>query len=459
MKTLRLLSAVFSCTIILNPLQSLADDKYWACRSDSWDQSSCWNPTGQPMDGDDVYLTQSDSTDRVVTYANAITPTPSLISLNVDATGSGTMTLSQSQDSLFSLDLSIQNGIYNLGGTGFLRTTYSLIGAWPPFGEPRIGTSAVFNQSGGNFDAIDDLFIGSNGTYNLNGGNVGSGFQLVVYGTFNQSNGTHANADSSNVYGTYNLSGGKFIDNNGSKAVTGTFNQTGGEHTVSVSDVGSYDVYGTYNQSGGTTIIINRTYPDMRHALDLHAGGTYNLSGGLLDADNIEVSDGKFNFTGGTLTVDEFIGDLDNKGGTLSPGNSPGTTHITGNYSQTHDSVYAVEIGGSGTGEFDVLDVEGTATLSGFLDVSLIDLGSGEFLPSLGDSFDILLAQMISGRFDDYSLPMINENFSWNVSYLTDEIGSTDVVRLSVKAPEPTTITLLSIGLIGMGFARCKKRT
>ena len=137
-----------------------------------------------------------------------------------------------------------------------------------------------------------------------------------------------------------------------------------------------------------------------------------------------------------------------------------GTTTITGNYSQSIDSVYAVDIGGTGSGEFDILDVAGMATLGGKLDVALFDLGDGEFNPSLGDSFDILLAETISGEFDSYMLPMLDEGLGWDVSYLVDEIGSTDIVRLSVEAvPIPPSVWLFGSGLLGLiGIARRKRR-
>ena len=74
--------------------------------------------------------------------------------------------------------------------------------------------------------------------------------------------------------------------------------------------------------------------------LDNQVGGTLNstgsltndgsvfVTGGTVDATTID-NNGIFNFTGGTLSVDTFNGDLDNTGGFLSPGNSPGTTTIT----------------------------------------------------------------------------------------------------------------------------------
>ena len=56
-------------------------------------------------------------------------------------------------------------------------------------------------------------------------------------------------------------------------------------------------------------------------------------------------------------------------------------------------STLLIEIFGLNAGmEYDVLAISGTASLAGTLNVDLFDPGSGLFAPSLGDSFDILMA-------------------------------------------------------------------
>ena len=507
MQTSRLIGAAFSCAIVLNPLQSLADDKYWACGSDSWDQSSCWSPAGQPVTGDSAFLTQSDSTDRVVTYANAISPTPVLNSLTVDATGSGTMELYLGQD-LSALDEYIgydgigtatqtggansHSGSMYLGYNSNATGTYNLSAGTLEGSPLYIGYNGtgVFNQYGGRNDSGGGVtaYIGYNanstGTYNLIDGDTSFGDLYVgIYdgtGTFNQYGG-HIFPDGSasvGTNGTYNQYDGSFVSD--AYSISGTYNQFNGTAGGAIGLSGEYNliggsffagggltpdsgvpIFGTFNQSGG---ISNFTIQKM----DLR--GTYNLMGGELEATNIVLgTDGSFNFDGGVLSVGEFDGDLENNGGTLArnrfyqyigyaPG--PGSTTITGNYSQSIDSVYAVDIGGTGPGEFDILDVAGVATLGGKLEVALFDLGGGEFNPSLGDSFDILLAETISGEFDSYMLPMLDEGLGWYVSYLVDEIGSTDIVRLSVEAvPIPPSVWLFGSGLLGLiGIARSKRR-
>jgi hypothetical protein len=147
--------------------------------------------------------------------------------------------------------------------------------------------------------------------------------------------------------------------------------------------------------------------------------------------------------------------------GTLAPGNSPGIITVNGDYTQGINGIYEVEIGGLLSGEFDQLIVQDTATLAGTLDVSLIDLGGGLFTPSPGDSFDILSADILSGQFDVLSLALLGSELSWDLRYLIDEIGFTDIVRLSVAStvPVPPAVWLFGSGLIGlMGVARRRKR-
>ena len=139
------------------------------------------------------------------------------------------------------------------------------------------------------------------------------------------------------------------------------------------------------------------------------------------------------------------------------PGESPGTTNVTGDYSQSAPGTFAVEIGGLLPGtEYDVLNVSGTASLDGNLNISLFDLGSGLFTPHAGDSFDILTADLIQGSFGSLTLAALDPGLKWDISYLTDAIGTTDVVRLSVDAvPVPPAMWLFSSGLLGLiGVAR-----
>jgi hypothetical protein len=211
--------------------------------------------------------------------------------------------------------------------------------------------------------------------------------------------------------------------------------------TLSIANSGSVD------QTGGTTTVLQ--------TMTVDAGGTYTLSGGTLDAGTIDV-DGTFSFVGGTLSVDELQGDLTNTGGLLSPGNSPGLTAITGDYDQQIAGALLIELAGlNAVSEYDQVQVGGTATLGGTLDVDLLY----GYVPVLGDSYDILLAEVVAGTFGTTLLPTLGPGLAWSLQYLVDAIGTTDVVRLSVQqaVPVPTAVWLFSSALAALGLA--KRRT
>ena len=74
---------------------------------------------------------------------------------------------------------------------------------------------------------------------------------------------------------------------------------------------------------------------DVAGTIEPFPSGQINLQGGSLVADEITLqSGGQFNFTGGRLAVDNFLGNLVNDGGTLAPGGSPGITNVSGLFDQ-----------------------------------------------------------------------------------------------------------------------------
>ena len=141
-------------------------------------------------------------------------------------------------------------------------------------------------------------------------------------------------------------------------------------------------------------------------------GAAINLSAGSVTATTLrEVGTGNFNFTGGTLSVDTFEGDLTQDGGTLAPGSSAGITNITGNYNLNSGTYEAELAGGGGVAgtDFDQVDVTGNVNLvGGSLDVSLLS----PFTPSLGQFFDIVnVGSSLTGTFSGLSQGALVGNF------------------------------------------------
>ncbi len=125
---------------------------------------------------------------------------------------------------------------------------------------------------------------------------------------------------------------------------TGTLTNTGTLSTSGAS-ANTSSVNGTVDQTGASAEVVvpSGTKLSLNNPLLLKAG---KLSGS------------------GTLQ-----GSVDNSGGTVLPGASPGTLTLSGNYAQGAGGELEIEIAGTGAGEFDRLAIGGNATLSGALDL------------------------------------------------------------------------------------------
>ncbi len=185
--------------------------------------------------------------------------------------------------------------------------------------------------------------------------------------------------------------------------------------------------------TGATTIAegILRLMPSITLAstvIEVDAGATYDVSavsGYSLAAGRVLKGEGTVL---GNITVR----------GTMAPGSSPGVLSVTGSVTYANGSTLEIEIGGEERGiDYDVVDASGAITVASgaTLSVALID----DFLPMLGDEFDILDFSSITGEFTTYSLPALGDGLAWDTSgiYTDGTIGVT---------PEPASILLLGMG-------------
>jgi hypothetical protein len=141
---------------------------------------------------------------------------------------------------------------------------------------------------------------------------------------------------------------------------------------------------------------------------------TLHLGGGELSTPRLSKgARGSFLFTGGTLKADVVDFNLANLGGTLAPGRSIGMTQIAGHL-LIYDGVLEIEIGGTGMGQFDRLEVDGVTLLGGTLKVALVELNGAPYVPQLGDTFGFLAAfGGASGMFDAFDLPPLAAGLEW----------------------------------------------
>ncbi|QEG36349.1 autotransporter outer membrane beta-barrel domain-containing protein [Bythopirellula goksoeyrii] len=141
------------------------------------------------------------------------------------------------------------------------------------------------------------------------------------------------------------------------------------------------------------------------------------------------INDGELRTSAGTVAV--FFGDVSGSGsytgtgtvfleGMFSPGNSPAAVSFGGDLHFGGLASLEVELGGTTAGtEHDHVSVANVASLAGTLDVSLIN----GFMPTAGDTFEILTAASILGTLTPGALPSLPGNLQWFVNHTNTSVA------------------------------------
>lgn len=147
---------------------------------------------------------------------------------------------------------------------------------------------------------------------------------------------------------------------------------------------------------------------------------------------------------GGALTV---------SGGTFAPGtpgvtNSVGDFSVAGAFTLNSGSVLGIQLGGTGAGQFDVLNVTGAATLRGALNLSTV----AGFVPALTNQFTVLTA---AGGITDAGLTITGLT-GFTKSIVGNSLVLTKTAALTALAavPEPGSMTLIGMALAFLGLRR-----
>ncbi|MBC8143355.1 MAG: hypothetical protein H7Y38_18160 [Armatimonadetes bacterium] len=230
--------------------------------------------------------------------------------------------------------------------------------------------------------------------------------------------------------------GGTTSQANALDAATGIIAGTSGDHAVlwTPLNAGVGGANALVVRSGATTTI-NQTFTQN--------AGAATINGVLSMGSNL------FILAGGTLGGDgTIIGDIVNTGGTIAPGNSPGTLSV-GNFSQS-GGVYEIEIAGTGAGQFDVLNVATTANFTGGA-FSLSYLSG--YTPTVGDFFDVVTTGIGLAGTENVAVPV---GWTFALSTANSFSGRLSFVGAAV-VPEAGTWSLLAIGL-SLGAAGAARR-
>lgn len=176
--------------------------------------------------------------------------------------------------------------------------------------------------------------------------------------------------------------------------------------------------------------------------LEVGANGEFLIGGGLNNNGIIELGDNSLLTIQGVFSGDGPINGVNGTtvfDGQLAPGNSPGLLTIEGNAEFTESNETILEIAGLVRGsEYDGIDVGGTLTLNGTLDIVLLD----GFTLEAGDVFLLIQAGNLLGAFDAVNLPDIA-----GLQLLLDFTGN--AVSLNVQAvPLPPAAWLFLSALL-----------
>ena len=211
-------------------------------------------------------------------------------------------------------------------------------------------------------------------------------------------------ATGSNLNGsgtTGNLVAGNFIGTN----ATGTAAIANGGNGITIGSGASANTIG-----GSTTAVANVISGNTGFGIQVDGAATLGnilannwVGTGAAGIGAVPNAGGALEITNGAavLARGAFSGNVVNQGTLGLWDDATGVIAITGNYTQGPAATFDVNLGGTARSQYDQLEVSGTATLAGTLDVTLIDgLVIGPF-----EDFQVLSYGTLSGSFATVQYP------------------------------------------------------
>jgi len=206
-------------------------------------------------------------------------------------------------------------------------------------------------------------------------------------------------------------------------ASKGSFDLKGGQ---SFTTAGTFTNHGTITIGKGSTFTVGAGGSYVQH------GGKITVNGKLtLSSTEDRTDDSASDSDPGTADIRIVKGSVFGNGGnvaahvsssgTVTAADSPtsvGKLTVTGAYTQSSAGALDANIAGAESGQFNLLKVTGTATLGGTLNIQLLN----NFVPLVGDTFEILTARSVNGTFATVNGTKINDSEHFTVTYNSDNV-------------------------------------
>jgi hypothetical protein len=400
----------------------------------------------------------------------------------------------------------VNGNLTNQSGTTLSGGTYDITGILQYNGANVVtdasnitlngASSQIINQTSGN-GLVNLASIAANSSLAINNGRnfttagnftnngtltVGSGSKFTVNGNLTNQSGTTLSGGIYNVTGTLQYNNADIVTNAANIALTGTLsqiiNQTSGIGLANFATNASsgrftlagnrnFTTAGSFSNAGTMTISKGSTFSVGANTYTQTAGsstvdGTLTSTNTSLRA--IDISGGSVFGNGGALSGNVTDNGVFNIGDALK---QAGFETVSDKYTQTSTGTLNIDVGGTSVKtQFDQLDISSVASLNGILNLNLI---SG-FVPALGETFDILNASSVQGKFSTVNGTGINSSEHFSVIYNSNKVtldvvsgpGSSALVgdpglagaAGSSSTPEPASLLLIATGLIAVLWYR-----
>lgn len=382
---------------------------------------------------------------------------------NVTLNGTGSVTMSDNS----------QNYIFGASTGSEVLTNASTIQGSGTIGNGLMGlinngtilanqvTPLIINPSSSAFNNLGKLQVNAGSTLQITGpagsfsnfaGTTLTGGAYVVSGTL-KFDGANIATNAANIvlFGPssqiVDQSNANALTNFVTNAAAGKFTLAGNQNLTT--SAGNFTNAGNMTISSGSTFTVGNGGNTALPVNYTQTGGKTTVDG-TVTASATTAGPPTLNLQSGSLFGSGTVGDTVTSSSIITPGDSAtatGKLAISGTYTQNPAGALDISIGGTTVGtKYDQLNVTGTASLKGTLNVSLIN----GFVPALGASFDILNTSARSGTFSTVNGTAINGSEHFSVTYNGNDV----LLTVVAGAAAPSTVSMARSSYSARGGGR-----